>query len=320
MKATTGTAPYVDLYTTDEFILFPEDNNGTIPLDPNNQQQLRSFSPFVLSVTPPSIGRYSTNVGTNRPFRNPMGITDSQRYSINTKQARLISPNISTRASTPISRGGVEPSVPYLQAGVVDRDVVIDAVLQHQQLRQLPPIVFLINPISFAVNYTDIQNYGDQSKYGFIFYRWGEDLTKISVTCKLGAFIAGRENPNEGLTSDGKMRGVSGLQFVSRKDSAGWRQLMAILGVYRNSVTIADRLNRSRAYHDIGTQSIHYDGQRYVGRMDSFSFGINEENQLGGVEFSFEFVVYEHYQEGFEMKTSLSPMYPPSASGFGGAL
>jgi len=316
MKATTATAPYVDLYTTDEFILFPEDNLGTIPLDPVNQQHLRSFSPFVLSINPPQMGNYTTNAG--RPFRSPLGISDSQRYSIDTKRARLISPNISTRASTPISSGGVEPSVPYLQAGVVDRDVVIDAVLQHQQLRQLPPIIFLINPTSFAVNYTDIQNYGDQTKYGFIFYRWGEDLTKISVSCRLGAFIAGRENPNEGLNADGQMKGISGLQFVSRRDSAGWRQLMSIFAIYRNSVTIADRLGRSRAYHDIGTQSIHYDGQRYVGRMDSFTFGITQETQLGGVEFSFDFVVYEHYQDSFEMKSSLSPMYPPSATWLGG--
>lgn len=318
MRATTGTGAYVDLHTTDEFILFPDDNLGTIPIDPQNQQHIRSFAPFVLSVNPPYMGNYVVPNAEGGVFTSPLGSSDSQRYSINTKQQRLISPNISTRASTPVSSGGIVPSVPTLQAGIVDRDVVLDGVYQHTQLKTLPPIIFMINPQSFAVNYTDIQSYGDQTRYGYVFYRWGEDLTKISVSCKVGAFICGRENPNEGLDENGKMMGISGLQFVSRRDSAGWRQLMAILAVYRNSVTISDRIGRSRAYHDIGRQVIHYDGQRYVGRMDSFSYSINAENQLGGIDFSFDFVVYEHYQEAFEMKSYLLPMTPPSTEGIRG--
>ena len=60
MKATIDTKPFLKLATTEEFFLFPEDNEGTIPLDPTNQQHLRSMSPFVLTIDPPNMGDYLT--------------------------------------------------------------------------------------------------------------------------------------------------------------------------------------------------------------------------------------------------------------------
>ena len=68
---------------------------------------------------------------------------------------------------------------------------------QHLQMKNTPPIVFLINPLSMAFNYESIQNYSESTRYGFVFYRWGEQLTSIDIQCKIGAFISGRASERD---------------------------------------------------------------------------------------------------------------------------
>ena len=93
-----------------------------------------------------------------------------------------------------------------------------------------------------------------------------------------------------------------------------FRNLTSILALYRNSATIVDLLGRSRAYHAVGTQCIHYDGQTWEGRLKSMEFSLNDDQQHGGLEFSLGFTVFKHTQEGFEYKPQLFPMKPPSSS------
>ena len=87
---------------------------------------------------------------------------------------------------------------------------------------------------------------------------------------------------------------------------------MSILGAYRNSATIVDLLGRSRAYHDIGTQTIHYDGQKWTGRIKSMSYSLGDDNQNGGIEFSLSFVVFKQEQDDFKLQTQLFPMTQPT--------
>jgi len=311
MKATLDTKPFVSLPTTDEFFLFPEDDQGTIPLDPTNQQHLRSMSPFVLAIDPPSVGAYSKR--SARPFRNTSPSTSRIGSTID-YQSRMISPRISTVAQRPIQSGAITDQEARDQAGMVDRDQVVSIALQHRQLQQTPPIIFMINPQSMAFSFPSRQNYSDTSRYGFVFYRWGEELTTIEISCKIGAFIAGRNRGRQlpDTRDNFNVDGVTGLQFASRRDSAGWRQLMNILALYRNSSTIADTLGRSRAYHHVGTQSIYYDGQRWVGRIKSLNFAVGEENQNGNIDFTMSFEVFRHYEQDFTPKSSpLLPMHEP---------
>lgn len=311
MKATIDTQPYVSLPTTDEFFLFPEDDLGTIPLDPTNQQHLRSMSPFILAMDAPSIGAYSER--SQRPFRNTTNPSSPIGSRID-YQSRMLSPRISTYAQRPIQTGGVTSQEKRDQAGMVDRDQLISIASQHSKLKATPPIVFMINPQSMAFNFTNRQNYSDTSRYGFVFYRWGEELTTIEISCRIGSFIAGRSAGNQrpDRFDNFKVDGVTGLQFASRRDSAGWRQLMNILAVYRNSSTIADVLGRSRAYHAVGTQSIYYDGQRWVGRIKSMSFSVSEEQQNGGIDLTMSFEVFRHYEQNFQPQASpLMPMHEP---------
>ena len=309
MKATIDTRPFLQLPTTEEFFLFPDPDPGTKPLDPTNQQHLRSMSPFILTLDPPNIGEYTQSTSTPRPFRSRMPEAPNMANTIDYESLKY-SPRISTHAKPPIQGGRVEGVERRREAGVVDRDQLVSIAYQHRTLSAMPPLVFLINPTSMAFTHSSIQNYSDTSRYGFVFYRWGEELTKIEVSFTIGAFIAGRVN-REVPDINGNVQGVTGLQFASRRDSAGWRQLMNILAMYRNSSTIADTLGRSRAYHDVGTQSIYYDGQRWKGRMTNLNFTLGQEQTNGGVEVSFSFEVYSHYEQDFEGKSQLFQMFAP---------
>jgi hypothetical protein len=311
MRATIDTRPFLQLPTTEEFFLFPEDNEGTIPIDPANQQHLRSMSPFVLTMDAPEIGDYVVNRRA-RPFSGARVSSPGMAATRNYDDLKL-SPRIPTYAKSPIRSGSLDGLERRDQAGLVDKEQLTSIAVQHKQMVSAPPIVFLINPQTMGFNYESIQNFSDSSRYGFIFYRWGEQLTKIDINCKIGAFIAGRAR-RETPDSKGNISGISGLQFVSRRDSAGWRQLMNILAVYRNGSAIHDVLGRSRAFHDVGTQSIYYDGQRWVGRLTDLNFSLTEETQNGGIEFTMSFEVYKHFQQDFEAKSQLYPMFEPTTS------
>ena len=230
------------------------------------------------------------------------------------KEVAMFKPNLPTYALRPIDGARRDENNELRQdAGVTDRDQIRSIMAQHRRMLELPPIVFAINPNSIQFSYTDRQSYGDVTRYGFIFHRWGEEQTEITINCTIGAFIAGRDKV-EVPDFDGNIQGISGLQYVSRRDSLAFRNLTSILALYRNSATIVDLLGRSRAYHAVGTQCIHYDGQTWEGRLKSMEFSLNDDQQHGGLEFSLSFTVFKHTQEGFEYKPQLFPMKPPSAS------
>jgi hypothetical protein len=312
MRATIDTKPFLRLPTTEEFFLFPDSNPGTIPLDPTNQQHLRSMSPFVLAIDPPSIGNYVKST-TARPFRSRLPTSPNMANAID-YQTLKFSPKISTYAKEPIRGTRVEGQQRREEAGMVDRDQLVSMAYQHRVLSATPPIVFLINPKEMGFTYGSKQSYTDTSRYGFVFYRWGEELTEISINCTIGSFISGRAN-REVPDIHGNLSGISGLQFASRRDSAGWRQLMNILASYRNGAALADTIGRSRAYHDVGTHSIYYDGQRWQGRIKGLNFTIGEENQNGNIDFDMTFEVYRHYEQDFEAKSQLFQMFAPNSKG-----
>jgi len=176
-----------------------------------------------------------------------------------------------------------------------DRLSQVDFAIQHRALDTLPPIVFMINPSSFEVSYSSIQAFQEQTRYGFVFQRWGEELPTISISCSIGAFVVENLNSNRSFLDMGQAsKGPNGLTHTARKDSAAFRHLMAIFALYRNSATIADRVGRSRANHAVGRHVIHYDGQTWEGRIESMSYGLEEARQNGGISFDLSFVVYNH--------------------------
>lgn len=294
MKGTTATVPYIDLPMGEDLILYPAPDPHTIPVD-NSHQNLRQYSPFVLEVVPPNLeyGLVSSNISGDQPFSSPLRKADTQLREQLVEGGVL--PNLSSLAGPPIripqggtreafSRQGLTPTIEPLSASYTEQENLIDYVTQARALATLPPIVFLINPTSFEVSYTSIQAFQEQTRYGFVFQRWGEELPTISISCGIGAYMSARTDGTSGR----------GLHMKSKRDSAGYRQLMSILSVYRNGVAIFDRVGRSRAYHAIGRQAIHYDGQTWEGRIESMSFTEDETHQNGGITFDLSFTVYSH--------------------------
>lgn len=303
MKATTATAPYLSLPTGESILFFPDDDNRAYPVD-TTRETLREYSPFILSINAPemSFGNSGSSYSV-RPFSNPLKKTDT-RYSATSKLSQdfFFFSAIPTRAPRPIRAEGNPSVVPGKTPGFLTRDQIVDTARQGTYLQSIPPIVFMINPTSMSREYSHIQAYQEQSRYGFIFQRWGEELVKLSVTCKIGAFLSMKNREGGEI-----LPGPSGLQYASRLDSAAWRQLQILLMAYKNAGAIHDRLGRTRAFHGVGNHTIHFDGQEWTGRITSFSYSNSEENPHGGTEVSFEMTVFKHTMYDQELKRHALP-------------
>ena len=78
------------------------------------------------------------------------------------------------QSNASFSRQGLTPTIEPLSASYTEKETLIDFVTQARALDALPPIVFMINPTSFETSYTSIQAFQEQTRYGFVFQRWGE--------------------------------------------------------------------------------------------------------------------------------------------------
>lgn len=316
MRGTTKTSPYTDLPMGEDVLLFPEDSTDHRPIDLSNPN-LRQYSPFILEVKPPEQkGGYLSNPNTLRTFQSPLRVDGGPRSRAQLSSGgNSFSPRLSSLAGPPISpvngsaRSKLSETIDMVDPSYTDRVSQVDFAIQHRALDTLPPIVFMINPSSFEVSYSSTQAFQEQTRYGFVFQRWGEELPTISISCSIGAFVVENLNSSpsflEGVSPvvPGNLsfsdmgqasRGPNGLTHTARKDSASFRHLMAIFALYRNSATIADRVGRSRANHAVGRHVIHYDGQTWEGRIESMSYGLEEARQNGGISFDLSFVVYNH--------------------------
>lgn len=314
MRGTTKTSPYTDLPMGEDVLLFPEDSTDHRPIDLSNPN-LRQYSPFILEALPPEQkGGYLSSPNSTIPFQSPLRVDGGPRSRADLASGgNSFSPRLSSLAGPPISpvegsaRSKLSETIDMVDPAYTDRLSQVDFAIQHRALDTLPPIVFMINPSSFEVSYSSIQAFQEQTRYGFVFQRWGEELPTISISCSIGAFVVENLNSKSSLLegdspvndfsfSDGSQasKGPNGLTHTARKDSASFRHLMAIFALYRNSATIADRLGRSRANHAVGRHVIHYDGQTWEGRIESMSYGLEEARQNGGISFDLSFTVYNH--------------------------
>jgi hypothetical protein len=181
---------------------------------------------------------------------------------------------------------------------IADATTAADIALQVQAILEAPPLILLVNPSEFSINYTKIQNYGTRTRYGFIFESWGEEQPTMSINGSTGAFIAGAaDSANvsaESAQFSGETASVSGVQFASKRDSAAWQNLMALYTFYRNNGYIYDTVGESEAHLFIGAVAIDYDQWTYVGHFESFSYSY-DEGTPNRIEWSAEFVVSRMY-------------------------
>ena len=202
-------------------------------------------------------------------------------------------------------------------------------IAQLNRMVRTPPLTLLVNPQSLTVTRTKKQSYSERSRFGFIFDAWGMEQTRLNVVGKTGAFYTGTrftdsDVPQNFRGSGGAARGrvsqttaVSGVQSVSRQDSAAWQNLQALLAFYRNNGYIYDLLGGSEAHLWIGSIAIDYDQWTWIGHFESFSYGLTEQTNLGGVEFNFDFVAdieIDNAQREFQVLPISSPTPSPSDS------
>lgn len=190
--------------------------------------------------------------------------------------------------------GGIDySSLSAQQTFMADRMVALDILYQLRTIQEIPPLVLLINPQSLAISYTKVSQFTERGRYGYIYQTWGDELPKMSVSGKIGAFVT--------AMTDGQI-GPNGVQFASKRNSAAFQNLMNLLLFYKNNGYIYNQTEaRTPAtLHSVGLLAIEYDGWIYEGNMESFSYSYSEEVQNGGMEFNFEF--------------SIEKMIPPNAN------
>jgi uncharacterized protein YcbK (DUF882 family) len=193
-----------------------------------------------------------------------------------------------------IVEGGLDyASLSSQQIFLADRMVALDILYQLRTIQEIPPLVLLINPQSLAINYTKVSQFTERGRYGYIYQTWGDELPKMSVSGKIGAFVT--------AFTDGEI-GLNGVQFASKRNSAAFQNLMNLLLFYKNNGYIYNQTEARTpsTLHSVGLLAIEYDGWVYEGNMESFTYSYSEEVQNGGMEFSFEF--------------SIEKMIPPSAN------
>jgi hypothetical protein len=312
------TKPFVELPTGELFVLYPDDVLGTFPVDTTNSL-LRGYAPFVLYVEPPNIIQplkkddpilTRDNVNKSQPFSSPL----KNRTYLKTNPNSLSGATLSSIAGPPTSVRTEADRDNTLPSYLNDRLVALDILDQYKQLKDLPVITFLINPQSMNVSYNKIQAYQDQTRMGYIFQAWGEDIPTLDISCKVGSYISGNVDP----------RKSKGLHHTSRKDSASYRQLMNILALFKNGATIRDRIGRTEMIHQVGYHVIEYDGVRYTGHIKSFNWGVSQEQANGGLEFSMGFEILQmDYFETSGLNNVVTPEraksfinQEPSLSGF----
>ena len=178
------------------------------------------------------------------------------------------------------------------ESAITDMQTALDIATQLRRILNVPPLTLYINPTQMTTNYTKIQEYSQRSRSQIIFQTWGEEQPKLSITGKIGAFIAGAT-----VSSGSQQRTTAptGMQFASKRDSAAFQQLMSLMTFYRNNGYIYDTIGKSNAHHMVGVVEISYDHFTYIGNFQSFNWRYDEQHQNGGMEFDFEFTVVQMY-------------------------
>jgi len=269
---------------------------------------LRNLSPFVIQVELPAVfADLGTPAGSQAPGTPRLDIYGTANGGLATYDAAraalqssatiggLLGYNLGTAVDTEefvVRRNDVQGLGLKGASFVNPQDVQVGTPAQEDYLsasdiqRQLiaileaPPLVLLINPTSLRLNITKIQQYQDRTRYGYMLHTWGDDQLKVSITAVCGAFISGGKNGKDG-------RGVSA---ASKRDSLAWQNMMNLVHFYKSNGYIYDTIGKSNAHLHVGALSIRYDNWIYYGNMESLNFTFEETKNLGGMEFSMEFV------------------------------
>ena len=319
--------------------IYYEDQQGTIPII-GSDPTIRSFSPFTISVLPPLLylqdpdllfGQQAVVGGKDTPpinlgiignaavrnlpdFRNTVKRLRSAAQDNSQTTGYAIAPATSAArkvvggrsSNRPIGGSGGNTSNAdnqNVQYAITDKKVARDIADQLNRILNVPPLTMYINPTSFGISFNKIQQYQERSRSQYIYQTWGEEQPKLSISGRIGAFLAG---------TAGNRQAPSGVQYANKRNSASFQQLMNLLTFFKNNGYIQDTLGGALAPQLIGILSIEYDQMTYLGYFDSFQWAEVETAQNGGLEFSFEYTVTQMYDNA--QSNTVRPLKSPTPS------
>ncbi len=300
-------------------------------------------SPFTLRVVPPPA--LVDALATTRSDPTQVAIIDAaletnDDFDTYTKQVESFrassfvvkTPQDLTRLETFVGDNGVFFNARTGSTSLANMPAVSDlrqaasVIAQLNQILKTPPLTLLVNPQSFTITRSKVQQYSDRNRKGYIFQSWGQEQVRLSIQGKIGAFIAGAKetdgNAPENFRGLGAERGrlnntsvASGVQYASKRDSAAWQNLMSLFTIYRNNGYIYDQVTKTEAHQWIGGVAIDYDQMTYIGHFNNFTWTYDETTQLGGIEFTTEFTcsaVFDNKQRQFAVTPLPAPTPSPS--------
>ena len=263
----------------------------TSPVDGSNSL-LRVLSPFIIRVEPPLIyanwspGKSGKHFGTyDTAFRGVSSYVSARDSltalgNVTANQGGATPETIAylgggSKSTADTSGTTATPGYPAGKPSMTNLMTGLDIAMQLRGILDAPPLILLINPQSFQVQYTKIQQFQERTRLGYVFQAWGEEQPKITFTARCGAYYSAQR----------------GVQRASRADSASWQNLMALFALYRSNGYIVDTVGKSNAHHMVGSLSIQYDQNIYYGHMDSLSWTEEENQQNGGISMEIAFTV-----------------------------
>lgn len=146
-------------------------------------------------------------------------------------------------------------------------------------LKNMPPLLLLINPSEFSRSYEHTADSGVKGRYGNIVSLWLERPMKISSS----GMSAGQYAMDVG--------GYGGLTTENRVHSLSYQNLMSLFMIYKNNGVIYAG-DESQAGIPIVTCSIYiyYDNHIYIGSFSDFSID-DDASKPFNIKYSFTFDV-----------------------------
>lgn len=195
------------------------------------------------------------------------------------------------------------------RAVIVDSKTAADIAYQVERILQAPPLTLLVNPNQFSVTYGTVQQYSNRTRNGFIFERWGESQAVVSFGGSTGAFISGA-NPVASNPAATSTSTPTGVQYISKRDSAAYQNFISLFQFYRNNGYIYDTINGSEAHLMVGAVAIDYDQFTYVGNIDSFEYSYSDQSPHR-IEWSMEFTAGQIFDSA-QAPVLVQPMVSPT--------
>jgi hypothetical protein len=277
-----------------------------VPYDGTNRRA-RQLSPFTFRLVVPEILSDATATGVDV---NLLGraAQDANEKTSQANQIRAAAGISSVTSSSDPNQRLADLQAVYSSGQVLtttlgetqravltDLTTVADIRYQLEKMLQVPPLTLFVNPNSLSISYSTVQSFSNRSRYGFIFERWGEGQTTLSISGSTGSFAVG-SNPLTATGSQTETSMATGVQFASKRDSAAYQQLVSLFQIFKNNGYIYDTLGHSQAHLMIGAVAIDYDQFTYIGNIESFEYTYNQDTPHR-IEWSMEFTVgrvYDH--------------------------